>query len=102
MSRRHTPPSRRSQLDLAAVTLLRLVSVRDWGPERAALDLRAALHDDRALLHLLRARVALAMMDRPTHTDERAFATLDLAIGEPGLSRAGTGAVLPRQRMARD
>jgi hypothetical protein len=82
------------------VALLRVVMVRNWAPEEAALHLRACLDDDRMLLHLLRARVAQAMLERPTHTDERAFATLECALGRQGAAaRPGR---LPRQRRAHD
>ena len=82
------------------VALLRVVRVRNWGPEEAALHLRARLDDDRVLLSLLRARVAHAMLDRPTRTDERAFATLECALDGPG--RPADIARLPRQRGPRD
>jgi hypothetical protein len=93
-------PAGPSRLDQAVVALLRVVMVRNWGPEEAAQNLRARLDDDRLLLHLLRARVAHAMLDRPTRTDERAFATLEHALDGPG--RPTDTAGLPRQRGARD
>lgn len=69
-----------SRLDHAAVVLLRLVTdAPDWDAERAARELRARFGDDR-VLHLLRARVSHAMLDRPTPTDVRALATLDRAL----------------------
>jgi hypothetical protein len=85
------------------VALLRVVRVRNWGPEEAALHLRARLDDDRMLLHLLRARVAQAMLERPTHTDERAVATLECALGhQEGQGAAARPGRLPRQRRAHD
>ena len=93
-------PAGPSRLDQGVVALLRVVMVRNWGPEEAALHLRARLDDDRLLLHLLRARVAHAMLDRPTQTDERAFATLECALDGPG--RPADGGRFPRQRRARD
>ena len=69
-----------------------------WGPEEAARRLRVRLNDDRRLLQLLRARVAQAMLERPTHTDERAFATLEHALGQHDQSGPGRPVRLPRQR----
>lgn len=103
------PTSRRSlrapaptRLDQAALVLTRVVMVRGWCPEEAARQLRARLDDDRLLLHLLRARVASAMLHRPTGTDERAFATLECALDAQGQSAHTEGARLPRQRRAHD
>lgn len=84
---------RRCRTDQAVVALLRLVADRDgWDLERAALDLRSQF-DDEGLLHLLRARVAHAMLDRPTPTDLRALATLERALFAPRRALAATGAV---------
>ena len=91
-------PSRtalRSRLDHAAVTLLRLVADRrSWNIEAAARDLRAHVDDD-AALHLLRARISLAMLERPTPTDQRALATLDRAF-RPTWSALQLAAAGPR------
>jgi hypothetical protein len=99
-SRRTLRAAGPTRLDQAVVALLRVVMVRGWGPEEAARDLRTRLDDDRLLLHLLRARVAHAMLERPTRTDERAFATLDCALGGP--ARPPERGRLPRQRRAHD
>ena len=78
--RRPTRTAMRCRLDLAARTLMHLVADRrGWSRESAALELRARLDDDQ-VLHLLRARVALAMLERPTPTDRRALATLEYAL----------------------
>ena len=82
VSRRSSNASGPTPLDQALLVLLRVVMVRGWGPEEAARHLRVRLNDDRRLLQLLRARVAQAMLDRPTRTDERAFATLEHALAE--------------------
>lgn len=69
-----------SRLDHAVLVLLRLVTdPQGWDAERAARDLRSRLGDDR-MLPLLRARVAHAMIERQTPTDDRALATLDHAL----------------------
>jgi hypothetical protein len=57
-----------------------VVAVRGWRAETAAQDLRARLQDDQTLLRLLNARVSRAMLARPTQTDARAHATLELAL----------------------
>jgi hypothetical protein len=72
--------------------------VHGWGPEEAARRLRVRLNDDRRLMQLLRARVAHAMLERPTRTDERAFATLEHALGEQNQSEPVRPARVPRQR----
>jgi hypothetical protein len=72
--------------------------VHGWGPEEAARRLRVRLNDDRRLMQLLRARVAHAMLERPTRTDERAFATLEHALGEHDQSDPVRLARVPRQR----
>jgi hypothetical protein len=89
-------------LDHALRVLLRVVMVRGWGPEEAARHLRIRLNDDRRLMQLLRARVAQAMVERPTGTDERAFATLKYALGEQDPSDAGCPPRVPRQRRKPD
>ncbi len=59
----------------------------DWDLESAALELRSQF-DDVRLLHLLRARVAHAMLDRPTPRDLRALATLERALFAPRRAQA--------------
>jgi len=101
------PVSRRSHtagptpLDQALLALLRVVMVRSWRAEEAARHLRARLDDDR-LLHLLHARVAQAMLDRPTRTDERAFATLECALADVAPPETADRVRVPRQRGAHD
>jgi hypothetical protein len=86
--RRPVRTVRRCQTDRAAVVLLRLVAdPDDWDREDAALELRGQF-DDVRLLHLLRARVAHAMLDRPTPTDLRALATLERALFAPRRAQA--------------
>jgi hypothetical protein len=77
-------PARPTRLAYAAAVLAREVTERGWRAETAAHDLRAKLHDDRPLLRLLQARVARAMLTRPTEIDERAHATLTLALAGIG------------------
>lgn len=79
---------RSSPLERAAATLLRLVRSDTWKPEPAAQDLRARVHNDQMLLRLLHARVARAMLDRPTETDVRARATLERAMADDALAVA--------------
>jgi len=86
--RRQIRTVRRCQTDRAAVALLRLVADRDdWDLEQAAHELRSQF-DDVRLLNLLRARVAHAMLDRPTPTDLRALATLERALFAPRRAQA--------------
>ena len=86
---------RRCRTDQAVVALLRLVADRDsWDLERAAADLRRQV-DDEGLLHLLRARVAHAMLERPTPTDLRALATLERALFAPRRAQALAGSWAP-------
>jgi len=73
-----TPP--RTRLAYAAAVLLKEVGVRGWCAEQAAQELRSRLDDDRTLLRLLNARVSRAMLARPTRTDARAHATLQVAL----------------------
>ena len=68
--------------------LLRLVRSETWRPDKAASELRAWVHDDQMLLRLLHARVARAMLDRPTETDVRARATLERAMAADALAVA--------------
>lgn len=77
-------PARPTRLAYAAAVLAREVTERGWRAETAAHDLRAKLHDDRPLLRLLQAKVARAMLTRPTEIDERAHATLALALAGIG------------------
>lgn len=72
--------ARQTRLAYAAAVLLRVVEASGGRAEIAARDLRAHLHDDRTLLRLLNARVSRAMLVRPTNTDVRAHATLELAL----------------------
>lgn len=78
------PPSRtiasRRPLDRAGLVLLRLVMADGWRVEPAGRAMRALVHGDRQLLRLLHARVARAMLDRPTAVDARALATLEQAL----------------------
>ncbi|MGN6576954.1 MAG: hypothetical protein ACTHKG_14835 [Nocardioides sp.] len=75
-----TPSPRQTRLAYAAAVLLRVVRSRGWCPENAAQELRSRLDDDRDLLRLLNARVSRVMLTRPTRTDARAHATLELAL----------------------
>lgn len=101
LAERRTPrTAQRGRLDHAAITLLRLVAdERGWDLETAGNDLRDQLDDER-LLHLLRARVAHAMLARPTHTDRRALATLDRALRDPALRTYGDRARQTREALA--
>lgn len=78
------PPSRarapRRSLDRAAATLLHLVMAEGWSAEPAGRALRALVRGDAQLLRILHARVARAMLDRPTAADARALATLEHAL----------------------
>lgn len=90
--RRPVRTAQRCRTDRAAVALLRLVADRDdWDLEKAAHELRSQF-DDVRLLQLLRARVAHAMLDRPTPTDLRALATLERALFEPRRAQARAAA----------
>ena len=91
------PPSRathsRRPLDRAAAALLRLVMADGWRAEPAGRALRALVRGDVRLLRLLHARVARAMLDRPTPSDARALATLEQALaGSLTTSRLGWSA----------
>jgi hypothetical protein len=98
VSRRQSHAPGSTPLDQGLLVLLRVVMDHGWGPEEAARRLRVRLNDDRRLLQLLRARVAQAMLERPTRTDERAFATLEHALGQHDKSRPERPVRLPRQR----
>ncbi len=67
-------------LDLASRALMHAVMADGWHPDDAARWLLTAIHDDRRLLRLLRARVLLAVLDRPSEMTARAEATLDSAL----------------------
>jgi hypothetical protein len=82
-------PRRQTRLAYAAAVLLQVVRSRGWCPENAARELRSRLGDDRDLLRLLNARVSRAMLARPTRTDARAHATLQLALAGIPQERAG-------------
>lgn len=91
------PPSRathsRRPLDRGAAALLRLVMADGWRPEPAGRALRALVQGDARVLRLLHARVARAMLERPTATDARALATLEQALtGNLAASRMGWSA----------
>jgi hypothetical protein len=101
-SRRTSRTPGPTRLDQALLALLRVTEVRGWAPEEAARHLRMRLNDDRVLLHLLRARVAHAMLERPTRTDERAFATLECALGGEDRSLRSEVLRIPRQGRAHD
>lgn len=98
VSRRSSHAPGTTPLDQALLVLLRVVMVHGWRPEEAARRLRVRLHDDRRLMQLLRARVAHAMLERPTGTDERAFATLEHALGDHDRLDSQPPAWVPRQR----
>lgn len=70
----------RRPLRNAASGLMRLVMAEEWRAEPAGSAMRALVRGDTRLLRLLHARVARAMLDRPTAADARALATLDEAL----------------------
>lgn len=74
------PSASRRPLDRAGLVLLRLVMADGWRVEPAGRAMRALVHGDLRLLRLLHARVARAMLDRPTAVDARALATLEQAL----------------------
>jgi hypothetical protein len=76
-------------IDHAFRALIHTVMVDGWQPEDAARSLLAAVHDDRRLLRLLRARVLRALLDRPSGLSTRAEATLDSALGALPPEQAG-------------
>jgi len=64
-----------------------------WRAEPAGRALRALVRGDTQLLRVLHARVARAMLDRPTAADARALATLEQALaGSLTRSRMGWSA----------
>jgi hypothetical protein len=79
-------------LEHATRALLRLVRSDGWSVEPAALALSAEVHDDALVLRLLQARVARAMLERPTRTDQRARATIEQALTGLGPVRTLGGA----------
>ncbi|HZJ06187.1 MAG TPA: hypothetical protein VFD59_12050 [Nocardioidaceae bacterium] len=76
---------RRSPLDQAVVELVRIVRADGWTPDTAADELRRRFRGNPGVLRLLRARVARAMLERPTTLGMRATLTLERAqpSGEP-------------------
>ena len=86
-------PRQRRRIDVALVELVRAVSYDDgWSQEDAAERMRTAVADDAAMLRLLKARVARALLARPTRMDLRAAAVLDLALaGLSGPERRESG-----------
>lgn len=91
----HPRPRPRNRLDHASVVLLRSVMAENWQAERAGRDLLRRLHDDRRTLELLRARVARALLGRPTRIAQRAAATVDCALSALAEDRP---AGIPQQR----
>lgn len=81
------PPSRATvslrPLNRSAAALLRLVMADGWRVEPAGRAMRALAGGDTQLLRVLHARVARAMLERPTAVDVRALATLEQALAEP-------------------
>ena len=70
--------------------LLHLVMAEGWRAEPAGRALRALVRADTYVLRLLHARVARAMLDRPTAAGGRALATLEHALsGTPSDTRLG-------------
>jgi hypothetical protein len=67
-----------------------------WRPEDAARELLEAVRQDLRLLRLVRARIARAMLERPTGITERANLTLGLALAN-GSTAGPAGAIIPRQ-----
>ncbi|GAB2885319.1 hypothetical protein [Nocardioides pacificus] len=67
-------------MDHAVLEMLRLVSTDDWSAEIAAARLRDLADGDERVLRHLRARVARALLQRPTSVGVRAHAALDLAL----------------------
>jgi len=59
---------------------MRLVMADGWRVEPAGRAMLALVRGDTQLLRLLHARVARAMLDRPTSADARALATLEQAL----------------------
>lgn len=91
-------PRLRSRLDQASLVLLQAIRVDGWRADAAGRQLLARVHGDRRVLELLRARVARAMLARPTRTDLRAAATLESAIGLLRPPEWSGGPPVPPQR----
>jgi hypothetical protein len=88
-------PRVRTRVDHASVTLFRLVMADGWRPEQAARELLSAVHGDRRVLALVRAKLSRAVLERPTRLTERATRTVEQALSTTGQS---SGSVLfPRQ-----
>ena len=95
-------PRLRSRLDRASLVLLQATRVDDWRAEAAGRQLLARVQGDRRVLELLRARVARAMLTRPTRTDLRAAATLESAMGMLRLPEPAGPPSMPAQRRGSD
>jgi hypothetical protein len=67
-----------------------------WRPEEAARELLETVRQDLRLLRLVRARISLATLERPTGITERATLTLDLALSSR-TAHTASGAPLPCQ-----
>ena len=76
---RHARTAAGRVVDSVMVLLVRLTVADEWSAEGAATQLREKAGDD-AVLRRVRARVSLAMADRPSVVGERALAILDLAL----------------------
>lgn len=70
----------RTRVDLASRILLRAVMADEWRAEEAARELLGRVRGDVQLLKVLRARIARAMLERPTRIGARAAATVDHAL----------------------
>lgn len=73
-------PRVRPRMDHAVLEMLRLVTADDWSTEVAAVRLREIAAGDERVLRHLRARVARALLERPTGAGVRAHAALELAL----------------------
>lgn len=89
----------RSRVDQAAVALLRAVMADGWRADQAADELLLRTRGDSRLLRALRARVARAVLDRPTRIHNRATVTVDKALAR-ALAMEGDRPVVPQQRAA--
>ena len=89
-------PRARTRVDHASLVLLRSVMDEGWRADVAARDLLVSLREDRRLLRLLRARIARAMLDRPSEIAERAGLTLDRAFAQ-GTTAPTAHPLVPRQ-----
>jgi hypothetical protein len=83
-------------VDHAFLALVRAVMAEGWRAEDAARELLESVRQDRRLLRLVHARIARAMLERPTGITERATLTLELALST-GAAEATSGAPFPRQ-----